>query len=268
MLLHVSEAKARELRVCGHPDDAGAVRAVAVIPAYRPDEGLRGIVTDLVAAGIRVVVVDDGSGAQAAPIFESLTGNALVLRHPQNRGKGEALRTGLAWAREHFPGQTIVVTLDADGQHRVADVLRVCDVAAEMPDACPSVVLGARVDDKSTPLQSRVGHGITRAAFWLATRKRLTDTQTGLRAFRADIIPFLLEVPGRRYEYEMNMLLGLARDGVRVDEVVIETVYDAQTASHYRGIVDSLRIGRDLLAFSVSSFVSFLLHYPKRGGRG
>jgi len=246
-----------ELGVRGVTCDAGAARTVAVIPAYRPDEVLRDIVADLVAAGVLVVVVDDGSGARAGPLFEGLAGDARVLHHAQNRGKGAALRTGLAWVQERFPAETIVVTVDADGQHRVADVVRVCDAAGVRQ----SVVLGARMDDESTPLPSRVGHVITRAAFWLATGKRITDTQTGLRAFRADMIPFLLEVPGQRYEYEMNVLLGLTRDGVRIDEVGIETVYDAQTTSHFRRIVDSLRIGRDLFAFSASSFASFLVDY-------
>jgi len=234
---------------------------VAVIPAYDPNDALCDIVADLTGAGMRAVVVDDGSSPECQPVFDAVETKATVLRHPENQGKGAALRTALAWVEEHFPADTLVVTVDADGQHLPADVMRVCLAASDPADDARSVVLGARLDDESTPVTSRIGHVITRGAFWMATGKRLTDTQTGLRAFRADLIPFLLGVPGQRYEYEMNMLLGLVRDRVPVKEVGIATVYDDPTTSHYRHIVDSLRIGRDLIAFSASSFVSFLIDY-------
>lgn len=237
--------------------------AVALVPAYQPTDTLPGLVTDLNHQGFAVVVVDDGSTA-AEPIFTAIADQAVVLHHRVNLGKGAALRTGLEWIGERYPADAVVITVDADGQHRPWDVAAVCRATfaqTSSPAGRRRVVLGARQDGPGTPARSRAGHAVTRLALRLMTGLRLSDTQTGLRAFRASLIPTLVQIPGQRYEYEMNMLLALAEQGIPVSEVGIDTVYDDATVSHYRGLRDSLRIGRDLIAFSLSSIASFLIDY-------
>jgi len=222
-------------------------RTVALIPAFEPNQSLIGLVSELADMGVEVVVVDDGSSTQAAEIFRTAETSATVLHHRTNQGKGEALRTGMAWILDHCPPETMVVTVDADGQHLPYDVLRVCRLAfASIPQGEEGLVLGVRFDDPGTPARSRVGHDLSRLALQMATGRYLVDTQTGLRAFRATMIPEMMSIPGSRFEYEMNQLYILARRGVPFHQVRITTVYDQPSSSHFRGLVDSLRVARAL----------------------
>src|SRR5262249_43671421 len=103
--------------------DEVAVRALAIpvlIPAFRPNETLGEVVRRLAASGVRsIVVVDDGSGPEFQPLFESLERIAAVriLRHAVNLGKGAALKTAMNEALTKMPEAIGVVTADADGQH-------------------------------------------------------------------------------------------------------------------------------------------------------
>jgi putative flippase GtrA len=88
------------------------------------------------------------------------------------------------------------------------------------------------------------------------------DTQTGLRAFHRSLIPRLLNIEGDRYEYEINMLMELAAEGVPVIEERIETVYeDNNSGSHFRTVRDSFRVYKEILKFSASSLASFAIDY-------
>jgi putative flippase GtrA len=184
----------------------------------------------------------------------------VVLAHPTNLGKGAALRTGLAWIAEHYPPEAVIVCADADGQHLGHDIAAI-GLAAYQGGPAGGVVLGARRDDATTPLRSRVGHTVTRAIFRLVARAKVTDTQTGLRGFQASLIPRLLTIRGQRYDFEMAMLVALAHDRVPLREVVITTVYTPGQVSHYRGLADTWRIARNLVAFAASSMVAFLVDY-------
>ena len=226
---------------------------IILIPSYEPDERLLTLLENL--RGHRVVVVDDGSGAAFAGIFEEarLLG-ADVLSHSANRGKGAALRTGFAHIEAAYPGEDVVCA-DSDGQHSPVDILR---VAAELERTGADVVLGARRFTGTVPLRSRFGNAVTRRAFALATRRTLIDTQTGLRAYPARRLGWLQSVPGDRFEYELQTLLRQCSQGQRVVEVEIATIYLQENASsHFRPLPDSVRIYRQLLSFAGSSLAGF-----------
>ena len=234
-------------------------RIYALVPAYRPDRTLAGLVRDLDKECLRVIVVDDGSGPDYEALFAVCAERALVLRHDTNRGKGAALKTGLTWIRENVPGPYTVVTLDADGQHTVSDAVRVAQAAGADPAA---LVLGSRRQGRGCPLRSRLGNGVTRLVYRVAARTSVYDTQTGLRAFSSRLVSTLLEVPGERYEYEMNVLLRMAEKDIPIREVPIETIYlEGNRSSHFDTLRDSWRIYRDILKFSASSLLGFAVDY-------
>ena len=99
-------------------------RIILLIPAYAPDGTLPDLVGRAHRAGLETVVVDDGSGPEFSAVFAACTPYARVLAHPHNCGKGRALKTGLGYIRECYRGDYIVVTADADGQHRLEDARR------------------------------------------------------------------------------------------------------------------------------------------------
>ena len=240
-------------------------RYTVVIPAYKPDERLWRLATEVLEAGYRLIVVDDGGGEDYLPIFEGLDKRAVILRHPENRGKGAAIKTGLshllALTEDYDPAEPpLVGIMDADGQHLASDMAKVFEGAAQNPD---KLTLGVRVVGKDMPLRSRFGNSVTRAFFRLLTGARVSDTQTGLRAFSVSLIPEMLAVEGERYEYEMAVLTRMAHRRIGFHEVPIATLYEDRenSTSHFRVIRDSVRIYATLLKFAGSSLLSFLVDY-------
>jgi putative flippase GtrA len=242
-----------------------AARCTVIIPAYRPDERLWRLATEVLERGYRLIVVDDGGGADYLPIFEGLDPRTIILRHPENRGKGAAIKTGLAHLQtltEGFDPENppLVGVMDADGQHLTSDMARVFEGAAANPD---KLTLGVRVVGKEMPFRSRFGNGITRAVFRMLTGAKVSDTQTGLRAHSVALIPEMLGVEGDRYEYEMAVLTRMAHRHIGFHEVPIATLYEDRqnSTSHFRVVRDSVRIYATLLKFAGSSFISFLVDY-------
>jgi glycosyltransferase involved in cell wall biosynthesis len=218
---------------------------IVLLPVYRPGQHLHELVEEL-RGRAPVLVVDDGSGPEASEVLGGL--GCEVLRQPTNRGKGVALKAGLTRVRKIFPGHD-VVTADADGQHSAGDIVRVGERVA----ATGQIVFGVRRFDTGTvPARSRFGNTLTRLLFRAATGRDVRDTQTGLRGYPAQTLPWLLEIPGDRFEYEMNVLLRAARDGRPLDQVTIATTYLAGNASsHFGSLSDSLQIYRSLLRFAL-----------------
>ena len=234
-------------------------KRIALIPAYEPDARLTVLAKEMADRGFLVLIVDDGSGPVYQPVFKAAGNTATVLTHEKNRGKGAALKTALAWIQENLDAPYTVVTMDADGQHLPEDAERICAAAEAEPE---ELILGGRRFAGRVPLRSRFGNGVTRLVFRLSTGAKVHDTQTGLRAFSHRLLGELREVKGERYEYEMNVLLRWAREKRPLRELPIQTVYlDGNRSSHFRALRDSVRIYREILRFSASSFLSFLLDY-------
>ncbi len=236
-----------------------------IIPAYHPDHVLPPITREICDLGYRLIVVNDGSGDPYDEIFSALDPRATLLIHEVNRGKGAALKTAYAYIQKELADsgqQAVIATMDADGQHTIPDVIRVMEASDEHHG---KLVLGVRVIDKQMPWKSRFGNAITRGVFRLLAGAKVSDTQTGLRAFDTSLLSFMLSVEGDRYEYEMNVLSATAkRFGTPgFFEVPIETVYrdEQNSTSHFHPIKDSFRIYRHLIKFAGSSFVSFLVDY-------
>ena len=232
------------------------MRRFALIPAYKPNENLIYFVQSLEKRGIEVVVVDDGSGEEYLPLFSQLVknSNAKIIRFYINQGKGAALKEGLSYLN-NIEGDFTVITLDADGQHSLKDAIYLLEKAATSEDV---LILGSREQSKESPLRSRIGNYITKKVFYFSTGVDIEDTQTGMRAFKKSLIPKLLEIKGERYEYEMNMLLEFAKEGIKMKEYPIETIYiNDNEESHFDTVKDSIRIYSQIIKFCTSSLLSF-----------
>ena len=233
---------------------------IVVIPAYEPDEKLLGVVNGFLGRvpEFPIVVVDDGSKKECKPIFDTLEQNpaVTVLHHPQNRGKGAALKTAYTYIAEQYPPSEGILTVDADGQHLLGDCLKVCAAYATHPDL---LITGSRRFKGKVPFRSRLGNGITRGVFHITTGKRVYDTQTGLRAFSVSRVPEMVALKGDRYEYEIHQLLYCCTKSTGVYEVPIETVYiDDNSSSHFDTLRDSAKIYKVIFKFLGPTFLKFL----------
>lgn len=234
---------------------------IALIPAYDPDNTLIKLTEELCALGIdKIIVINDGSKKESQVVFRQIAQYDIVLDHEKNMGKGEAIKTGLRYVKEYMPNVQSIVFLDADGQHKPLDAMRLLE---RQYQTNADLVLGVRTFEGKIPFRSLFGNTLTKYVFRLCSGVWVSDTQTGLRAISARMIPMLLDVKGERYEYEMNVLLQAAKQKIEMKEVPIATIYhdDNNSCSHFRVLQDSIRIYGNLIAFSGASFVSFLLDY-------
>ncbi len=234
---------------------------IILIPSYEPDHKLVDLVGTLRAARAKhqVLVVNDGSGPRFAAVFDQVRSvGATVIEHHPNRGKGYALKRGFDHIITHRPHHDVVCA-DSDGQHTPEDILA---VAQRLQSGGDRVVLGARSFTGRMPLRSRFGNAATRIALRAASGLRLQDTQTGLRGYPASLLPWLVSIDGDRFEYELNVLLEARRSDIEVVEVPIATVYiDGNASSHFRPVIDSIRVYLPLLRFSMSSLAAAALDF-------
>lgn len=230
---------------------------IALIPTYEPDEHLIKLVKDLKKNNYIVIIVNDGSDSSYNHVFSQIE-DATILGYKINHGKGYALKYGLKYIKENYP-EFIVVTLDSDGQHTVKDANKLYDYILNNPN---DLVLGKRLRSSKTPLRSRIGNSITKLIYYITTGVRIYDTQTGLRSFSNSLVNLMLKIPGNRFEYEMNVLLICPINCVKIHEIEIETIYiDNNSKSHFKTIKDSIKIYKQILIFSLSSIISFIIDY-------
>lgn len=231
-----------------------------LIPAYKPSGRLVQIIRELTDrhAG-PVIVVDDGSGHECAPVFHALCGleRVTVLENAVNLGKGAALKLGINYALVHFPGLSGVVTADADGQHAIDDILA---VAAELASKPAALVMGSRTFAEGTPLRSRVGNNVSRVVYRGLLGLKLRDTQTGLRGLPLELCKAALAIRSNRYEFETEMLSVASSLGLQISEVSIQTIYeDNNSSSHFDPFFDSLRIYFVVLRYGLASIATSLV---------
>lgn len=236
-------------------------QVAVIIPSLRPDEKLLSLLDRLQAAAFQhIIIINDGSESEYKPIFEQAEKmyHCTVLTHPVNRGKGCALKTAFRYLLDHRPDLLGAITVDADGQHRVEDILHCAEMLEENPD---KLILGCRdFAAADIPARSRIGNIFTRKVLRILCGIRLTDTQTGLRGIPLSLLEAFIAIPGERFEYEMNMLLRTKKLGIGICEVPIQTIYlEENASSHFNPFVDSLKIYFVFLKFILSSLASFLV---------
>ena len=235
-------------------------KILVVIPSLNPDEKFMMLLSELKCTGFsHILVVNDGSADSCAPYFEKAAGKfgCDVLCHHVNLGKGRALKTAFNHFLNAYPYCDGLVTVDADGQHRIEDI-RACSLEAlAYPDA---LILGSRnFYQEDVPFKSRYGNLITRNVFHLLCGIRVSDTQTGLRAMSRPLVQRFLTTSGERFEYEMNMLIDCAESNIPMREVPIATVYIEQNASsHFHPVRDALRVYQVFNRYLISAVFSFL----------
>lgn len=241
--------------------------AVILIPSLHPDHLLKAYVDDLIAHGFtHIVVVDDGSGPDYNHFFDELRllPECTVLAYPKNRGKGYALKYGMQHILGAFPDAPGVITADSDGQHTAPDCLKVAEAMLQHPDR---LVLGSRdFSSAHVPPKSKAGNRLTSFFFALLYGHWLPDTQTGLRGISSALMPKMTEIPGDRFEYEMNMLIHIAGWRQDFEIVPIDTIYlDANAGTHFRPFHDSARIYKLLFSnffkFASASALSTVLDH-------
>src|SRR5262245_26933365 len=227
-------------------------QTAAVIPAYQDEKHIGDIARRTCERLDHVLVIDDGSTDQTEQ--RAREAGAKVIVHRQNKGKGEAIKTGLAhWLSAGNPSSseqiTWVILLDSDGQHLPEEIDRFLEAAASITR--PTFFIGNRMDDVARmPFVRRVVNRYMSCEISRVCGQKIPDTQCGYRMVHRQIIPDMLG-GAHRFEYETEALIIASRKGYRIDSVPISTVYTDQV-SKIHPVRDSLRFFKLMRRYKAS----------------
>jgi polyprenyl-phospho-N-acetylgalactosaminyl synthase len=209
-----------------------------VIPAFNEATVIGDVIADVRSVFGNVVCVDDGSRDDTGD--SALRAGAHVVRHPVNLGQGAAIQTGVEYARSR-PGAAVFATFDADGQHRVKDVVRMIDrLTAEDLD----IVIGTRFADhapEQMPALRRVLFPLIAKLSPASRKLGLTDAHNGLRVFDRAVADGLnLTMNGMAHASEFIALI--VENGWRVAEEPVEILYTDYSKSKGQPLVNGVNI--------------------------
>lgn len=235
------------------------MKVALLIPIYEPSAKVLPFLSQFQADDFDAfLVVNDGSGEQYQNVFDAIASNTCfeVLSYPVNKGKGNALKTGMKKLIEEHPDLDFIVTADGDGQHAIEDIRKVRDEAKTRQG---SLLLGSRdFKQAGVPFKSRVGNNFSSFYFSVSLGQKIKDTQTGLRAIPSCLFEKAIQTPGNRFEYESNFLLSLK--GFPIVPIPIQTIYEdkgEKHATHFRPLRDSVIIYKTPLLYLLVSLASF-----------
>jgi glycosyltransferase involved in cell wall biosynthesis len=208
-----------------------------VIPAYNEATVIGGVVRQLVDCGYLTIVVDDGSSDATG--VQARAAGALVVRHPINRGQGAALMTGIRYALAR--SAEVIVTFDADGQHRVEDVER---LVGALEERNLDVAIGSRFLGRAPEIGTVRAVVLQTAALVesLSTGLTMTDAHNGLRAIRRRAAEKLF-LRQDRMAHASEFVRLLVEQGLSFGEVPVEiryTTYSKRKGQTLFGAVDIL----------------------------
>ncbi|MCD4748613.1 MAG: glycosyltransferase family 2 protein [Thermoanaerobaculales bacterium] len=218
--------------------DRGSI--AVVIPAFNAAPSIGDVVQRTLAQMPEVLVIDDGSNDQTAE--EARSAGAEVLIQPENRGKGAALR--LAFTTLFERGFAGVLTLDADGQHLPEEIPKLMKAWPGGAD----LILGSREHLFAEMARiRRASNGLSSRAISFAAGRVVADVQTGFRLYSRSLLE-ATGFPEDRFEAESAVVVRAARRGFTIETVPIRLGFaDGRCTSHYRPLVDSLRIARAVI---------------------
>ncbi len=240
--------------------DTEKINSSVILPSYNPCEKLLKTIDGLINEGFDdIILVDDGSRESCQQYFEMAEKlpQCTVLHHEVNKGKGRALKTGFDYFLSNRSDRVGVVTTDDDGQHTPPDVM----TCTRLMEQGGKAVFGCRdFSSPDVPWKSSFGNNATRIVFRAFCGIKISDTQTGLRAFPRGYLPLLCETDGERFEYETNCLLEMHKNHYEFSEQKIETVYlDNNSETHFHPIKDSIKIYGVIFKFMISSGLSSII---------
>ena len=222
-------------------------RIWVVIAAFNEGAMIAEVIKGALVSFKNIVVVDDGSKDNT--VQSALAAGATVLKHPVNLGQGAALQTGIDYALQS--GANIIITFDADGQHRVQDAVLLAQAIAddEADIACGSRFLAIRSD--TMPYSKKV---TLKLAAWftrLTSGVPVTDAHNGLRAL-SNLAASKIRITQNRMAHASEIISEIKRYQLRFKEYPVEIIYTDYSIAKGQRISNSINILIDLLFGRIS----------------
>ena len=195
----------------------------AIVPAYNEELSIGSVILSTSEFADHIIVIDDGSTDRTAEIAERA--GSQVIKHPENMGKGAALKTGFS----AIENSDIIVTIDGDGQHNSMEIPKLTK-PIEKGEA--DIVNGSRYlqnMQNGTPAYRRLGQTVLDTATNMNTGLQVTDSQSGFRAFAGYTLPSF-RFTKKNFAIESEMLMDAANQGFKIKEVQIGVSYDKNSS--------------------------------------
>jgi len=211
-------------------------RVLVIIPAFNAERSVGNVVAAAREQIADVVVIDDGSVDRTGEVARDA--GAHVLRHPANRGKGAALKTGFAYALDN--GYDAVITLDADGQHLPHEIPKFVECRAQ---SGADLIIGGRAHLFGQMLpRRRMANRFSAWSIAKASKTGITDSQSGFRLYSAKLLRNVkLRADG--FDMESEVIVRAGCGGFKVTTTPIDLGFvDGLSTSHYKPLADTLRI--------------------------
>ena len=232
------------------------------IPAYNEEKNIAKIIVQLKKVADQILVCDDGSTDSTSEIAESL--GAIVIKHPKNLGYGSAIRSIFLKSREI--NAEILVTIDADGQHKIEDVKK---VTKPIVDGQADISIGSRFleEGDNAPKYRKLGINIITKVTNSSLSEKITDAQSGFRAYNNKVLQSLTPSDSGM-GISTEILIKSSNLGLKIAEVPTEIQYEGETSSqnpisHGTGVLIStlkyISIERPLVFYGIPSFIFFII---------
>ena len=243
------------------------LKTTIVIPSYNPDVKLSMLVDELIMSGFSdIIIVDDGSDfgiRNVETTFEYVKEKAecTILHHPSNLGKGMALKTGFKFCMHNRNKDTIVVTMDDDGEYSIPDVNACLEIYEENHMEDKPVLIASRDFKAGTYSTKRyIINKVAGIAMTYLCGVDIKDVQTGLRIIPVKYMKNLLKIEGERFEYEINMLVELKYNNISTVEHIISKEKETTIRyADYNPIWDICRLIAVMLKYAISSLAATAL---------
>ncbi|KAF2335960.1 DUF2062 domain-containing protein [Flavobacterium ginsenosidimutans] len=207
-----------------------------IVPTYNNQKTLKKVLDSILDFTTNVIIVNDGSTDSTSEILKSYS-HLTQIHHPQNLGKGRALRNGFRKALElDFE---YAITIDSDGQHFAADIPVFLEAIQNEPN---TLLIGSRnMTQENVPKKSSFGNKFSNFWFKFETGIKLDDTQSGFRLYPLRLLPKRFYT--NKFEFEIEVIVRAAWKGIVVKNIPIQVLYDpAERVSHFRPFQDFTRI--------------------------
>jgi glycosyltransferase involved in cell wall biosynthesis len=207
-----------------------------IVPTYNNHKTLKKVLDSVLDFTPNVIIINDGSTDSTPEILKSYS-ELTQIHHPENLGKGRALRNGFRKAIEmKFE---YAITIDSDGQHFASDIP---NFIAEIQNEPNSLLIGSRnMTQENVPKKSSFGNKFSNFWFKFETGIKLEDTQSGFRLYPLNLIPKKFYT--NKFEFEIEVIVRSAWKGITVKNIPIQVLYDpAERVSHFRPFRDFTRI--------------------------
>jgi len=226
------------------------MKSIALIPAFNEEKTIKEVISELKNVNLNCLVIDDGSTDRTSKIAQK--SNAIVVRHNENKGKGEALRTGFEYILKNLHDIESLVIVDADLQYYAKESIKLLKPLEEKE---ADFVMGYR-NWRTVPFKNRLGNFVWRTTFNLLFKTKLKDTNCGFMALSRRAISKMKRAYGG-YIIENMMLIDALKNKLKIKQVPVSVKYKIKHSK--RNIIIGIRIVLGCLIFIFNEGIKYRL---------